>query len=154
MIISTAAAAKEVFQTGSNDLSFSSRPKGLFFEIVSDNYKTLVVTPYGPYWRQLRKLSRSELFSPKRHNSYRGVREEELKNMMALLLEKSQKGEPVNVKSWLYEVSANVMTKMLINKRLAFELCVSQSSENWYFSVLKTLKTLKIRTFFKCSDGF
>jgi cytochrome P450 len=114
VIISTAAAAKEVFQ--SNDVSFSSRPKGLFFEILSD-YKTLVLTPYGPYWRQLRKFSSIELFSAKRHASYRGVREEELRNMMAILLETSQKGEPVNVKSWLYELSANVMTRMLINKR-------------------------------------
>ncbi|KAG0599533.1 hypothetical protein M758_12G159400 [Ceratodon purpureus] len=115
LIISTAAAAKEVFQT--NDVSFSSRPKGLYFEIISDNYKTLVLTPYGPYWRQLRKFSSSELFSAKRHASYRGVREEELRNMLAILLETSEKGEAVNVKSWLYEVSANVMTRMLINKR-------------------------------------
>ena len=115
VIISTAAAAKEVFQA--NDVSLCSRPKGLYFEIISDNYKTLVLTPYGPYWRQLRKFSSSELFSARRYASYRSVREEELRNMMAILLETCQKGEAVNVRSWLYEVSANVMTRMLINKR-------------------------------------
>jgi len=136
VIVSTAAAAKEVFQT--HDVSFSSRPKGLYFEVISDNYKTLVLTPYGPYWRQLRKFSSSELFSPKRHDSYRGLREEELKNMMASLLEAAEKGEPVNVKSWLYECSANVMTRMLINKRfetLRISTAFPPSSQFFFCSV-------------------
>ena len=37
--------------------------------------------------------------------------------MMAILVEQSAKGEAINVKSWLFEVNGNVMTKMLVNKR-------------------------------------
>jgi hypothetical protein len=116
VVISTAAAVKEVFRQ-SNDAGFSNRPKGLFNEVFSDNYRTVVHAPYGPYWRQLRRFSSSELLSPTTVASYRGLREEELRNMMATPVEDSAKGEPINVKSWIFETNANIMTKMLVNKR-------------------------------------
>ena len=116
IVISTAVAAKEVFRQ-SNDAILSDRPQTLMAEMVSDNYRTVVHAPHGPYWRQLRRLYSSELLSPKTLESYRRVREEELRNMMAILVEQSAKGEAINIKSWLFEVNANVMTKMLVNKR-------------------------------------
>lgn len=115
-MISTVAAAKEMFRQ-SNDANFSSRQKGVFTEIMSDKFKTPAHAPYGPYWRQLRKFSSNELFSPKRHASFLGARQEELRTMLKLLTEESAKGEAINLKSWLYDLSANVMTRMLFNKR-------------------------------------
>ena len=77
----------------------------------------------SPYWLKLRKLCRSELFSPKRHASYETVRTEEIHHMMKLLLEMSCNGETViNLKGWLYGVTVNNMTRMLVNKRFVHSI--------------------------------
>jgi len=115
---SSAAAVKELTRP-STDASFANRPKGLFFSILSDNYQTLAHAPHGPYWRQLRQFSSSQLFSPRRHASYQDVRQQELRNMMTVLEQKADTGEAIDLKSWLFELSANVMTRMLISKRSA-----------------------------------
>ena len=115
VLLSTVEATKELFHD--NDEKLLSRPKMLAFEIMSDNYTSMIFAQVGPLWSSLRKLATSELFSPRRVASYAGMRAEELSNMMTLIQEKSEKGEPVNLKDWLYEVDANMMLRMLVNKR-------------------------------------
>ena len=91
IVVSTAAAARELFRT--NDAIFCGRPQKLIWTILggdSTEYKSLTsAAPDGPYWPQLRKLCRTELFSRKRHASYETVRTEEIHHMMKLLLEMS-----------------------------------------------------------------
>ena len=120
IVVSTAAAARELFRT--NDAIFCGRPTKLIWTILgggSTEYKSLgSAAPDGPYWPQLRKLCHTELFSPKRQASYETVRIEEIQYMMKLLLEKSCNGDTgINLKVWLYGVTANNMTRMLVNKR-------------------------------------
>ena len=117
--VSTADVAKELCQT--NDVVFSSRPTHKLANIIlsfgSTEQKSLAAAPYGPYWRQLRRFCTTELFSATRHASYERVRAEEIQNMMQSLLEESKKGDAIDLKSWLYSVNANNMTRMLIKKR-------------------------------------
>ena len=126
IVVSTAAAAKELFRT--NDAIFCGRPKRLIWTVLggdSTEYKSLgSAAPDGPYWPQLRKLCRLELFSPKRHASYETVRTEEIHHMMKLLLEMSSNGDStvVNLKGWLYGVTINNMTRMLLNKRFVHSI--------------------------------
>jgi hypothetical protein len=119
IVVSSAAAARELFRT--NDAIFCGRPQKLIWTVLagSTEYKSITsAAPDGPYWPQLRKLCRLELFSPKRHASYETVRTEEIHHMMKLLLEMSSNGDTVvNLKLWLYGVTANNMTRMLVNKR-------------------------------------
>ena len=125
IVVSTAAAARELFRT--NDAIFCGRPQKLIWTILgggSTEYKSLgSAAPDGPYWPQLRKLCRTELFSHKRHASYETVRTEEIHHMMKLLLEMSCNGETViNLKGWLYGVTVNNMTRMLVNKRFVHSI--------------------------------
>ena len=125
IVVSTAAAASELFHT--NDAIFYGRPKRLFWTIYgggSTKCKSLVsASPDSPYWSQLRKLCRTELFSSKCHASYETVRTEEIFYMMKLLLEKSCNGDTViNLKVWLYSMTANNMTRMLVNKRFVHSI--------------------------------
>lgn len=118
-MVSTAAVAKELCQT--NDVVFSSRPTQKLANIIlsfgSTDHKTLAAAPYGPYWRQVRRFCTTELFSATRHASYERVRAEEIQTMMQSLLEKSRKGDAIDLKSCLYGVNANNMTRMLIKQR-------------------------------------
>jgi hypothetical protein len=71
----------------------------------------------GKLWHTLRRFSSKELLSVKRVASYEGTRREELSNMMQVLLERSNGGEAIDLKHWLFQTAANVVTRMLINKR-------------------------------------
>jgi hypothetical protein len=153
VVLSSAAAVKEMTRP-STDASFSNRPKGLFAAIFSDNYQTLAHAPHGPYWRQLRTFSSTELFSPLRHASYQDAREQELRNMLTVLEQQADKGRAINMKSWLFELSANVMTRMLINKRFANSgLSLTYLFMNWitglralsFASLLKFLQKLLLQ---------
>lgn len=106
--------AKELFRT--NDTVFASRPLRLAGKIYSGG-KNVATTPYGPYWRELRKVFATELFSNRRHASHQKGRTEEIHYMMKLLLQSSKQDPDVNLKTWLYGVASNNMTRMLVNKR-------------------------------------
>lgn len=116
LVVCTVAAAKDLFKT--HDAAFSNRPKRLDHKIISGTtYKSLTSAPYGPYWRQVRRVCNSELFSPALHVSHESVRREEIHSMMKVLLEAAQTGDAVNLQSWSTGVTANNITRMLINKR-------------------------------------
>ena len=116
LAVCTAAAAKELFKT--HDAAFSNRPKRLDHQIIAGTtYKSLTSAPYGPYWRQVRRVCNAELFSPARHASHESVRQDEIHSMMKVLLVASRTGEAIDLQSWATGVTANNMTRMLINKR-------------------------------------
>ena len=114
IVVSTAAVAKEIFQH--NDAVFSSRRRTLNSEVTYDR-KSMGTAPYGPYWRQTRKVYSQELFNPRRQASYESAKLEEIRHMMKNLLNESKQGNDVNLKSWSTGVTANIMTRMLMNKR-------------------------------------
>jgi len=116
LVISTAAAAKEVFRK--HDASFASRPQMLACDIITGGtYRSLSFAPYGPFWRQLRRVANTQLFSPAVHSSHERVRKGEMHHMMRVLVEDVHSGNTINLKSWLTGVTANNMTMMLTNNR-------------------------------------
>lgn len=71
---------------------------------------------------------------------------------MTFLEEESAKGEIINVKSWLFELSGNVMTRMLINKRYFGSGGASQEERNeihhLFLNLLKVSMVAVIGDFF------
>ncbi|XP_050204197.1 cytochrome P450 71B10-like [Mercurialis annua] len=76
VIISSSEAAKDLFKN--HDLSSCSRPSLTGTGKLSYNYLDIAFTPYGDYWREMRKICVLELFSAKRVQSFKSVREEEV----------------------------------------------------------------------------
>ncbi|KAF2320561.1 hypothetical protein GH714_028291 [Hevea brasiliensis] len=76
LIVSSADAAKEVLKT--HDINTCSRPLLAGTGKLSYNYLDVAFTPYGDYWREMRKICVLELFSAKRVQSFQFVREEEI----------------------------------------------------------------------------
>ncbi|KAK7274025.1 hypothetical protein RIF29_15095 [Crotalaria pallida] len=110
IIVSSAEYAKEVMNT--HDVIFASRPRILGSEILAYGSTDIVFSPYGDYWRQLRKICRLELFTPKRINSFRPIREEEFTNLINKIA--SEKGSPINL------TRAVLSTIYTITSRAAF----------------------------------
>uniref|UniRef100_A0A0D9VWY5 trimethyltridecatetraene synthase n=1 Tax=Leersia perrieri TaxID=77586 RepID=A0A0D9VWY5_9ORYZ len=76
VVASSADAARLVLKT--HDAAFADRPLTTAGEFIMYNYKGILHTPYGAYWRMARKLCATELFSPRRVDSYERIRVEEV----------------------------------------------------------------------------
>ncbi|KAG8477816.1 hypothetical protein CXB51_027734 [Gossypium anomalum] len=84
-------------------------------EYTTYNYSDITWSPYGPYWRQARKMCMTELFSAKRLESYEYIRREEMKLLLQGLYESS--GVPIVLKDRLSDLSLNVISRMVFGKK-------------------------------------
>ncbi|KAJ6700935.1 CYTOCHROME P450 98A9 [Salix koriyanagi] len=110
---SSVEMAKTILKT--HDVIFSGRPKTAAGKYTTYNYSDITWSPYGPYWRQARKMCLMELFSAKRLESYEYIRVEELQALLKTLHKSS--GRPINLKDHLTDVSLNVISRMVLGKK-------------------------------------
>ncbi|KAL3748101.1 hypothetical protein ACJRO7_009344 [Eucalyptus globulus] len=85
IVVSSAAMAKEVMNT--HDLVLANRPqifsaKHLFYDCTD-----MAFSPYGAYWRHIRKICILEVLSAKRVRSFSHVREEEVARLVHRIAE-------------------------------------------------------------------
>uniref|UniRef100_A0A2N9GV53 Cytochrome P450 n=1 Tax=Fagus sylvatica TaxID=28930 RepID=A0A2N9GV53_FAGSY len=123
LVISTSELAKECFTT--NDVSLCSRPKIISGKHFGYNYAMLAFTSYGPYWREIRKITSLELLSIRRLELLKGVKASEietsLKDLYKIWTEKkigfSEGHALVDLKQWFGDLSLNVILRMVAGKR-------------------------------------
>ncbi|KAG4140337.1 hypothetical protein ERO13_D06G012300v2 [Gossypium hirsutum] len=113
LVVSDWEIAKECLTV--NDKEFASRPKLASSEILGNNRAMLGFAPYGPYWRQIRKVAAIELLSNHRLELLKHVRESELWNK-----KRSANSDKVLVemRGWFKEVTLNVIMWMIVGKRI------------------------------------
>ena len=107
IIVSSPEYAKEIMKT--HDLIFASRPKVLASDILCYKSTDIVFSPYGNYWRQLRKICTMELFTLKRVNSFRPIREEELTDLCKMI--DSHQGSPFNLTEAVLSSIYNIISR-------------------------------------------
>ncbi|TXG52308.1 hypothetical protein EZV62_021477 [Acer yangbiense] len=135
LIVSNWEIAKECFTT--NDKAFCNRPKALAPEILGYNYVMFGFSPYGPYWRQMRKIATLEILSNHRLERLKHVREFEvklsLKETYSLWIKNKLTSSAdkilVDMKKWFGEITLNVVTRMVVGKRFVGG-STEQESEN------------------------
>ena len=67
IVVSSPEMAKEVMKT--HDTIFANRPFLFSAQILSYDYTNIIFSPYGDYWRKVRKSCSTELLSVKRVQS-------------------------------------------------------------------------------------
>ncbi|XP_062112519.1 cytochrome P450 71B36-like [Humulus lupulus] len=109
VVVSSAEAAKQVMKT--HDLSTCSRPQLHGPRQLTYNYQDLAFSPYGEYWREIRKTCVLELFSVKRVLSHRSVREEEVTKLINSVSHNSSSspGAPVDLTEKLFALTASII---------------------------------------------
>ncbi|XP_039041179.1 trimethyltridecatetraene synthase-like [Hibiscus syriacus] len=113
VIVSSVEMAKAILKT--NDIIFTDRPKNAAGKYTTYNYSDITWSPYGPYWRQARKICLTELFSAKRLESYSHIRREEMILFLKKLYESC--GTPIVLKDHLSTLSLNVISRMVFGKK-------------------------------------
>ncbi|XP_071731466.1 cytochrome P450 CYP82D47-like [Rutidosis leptorrhynchoides] len=114
-------AAKEIFTT--HDAIVSSRPMYTAAKLLGYNYVMFGVSPYGPYWREMRKITTLELLSNRRLEQLKHVHVSELENSIENLYEKLREKRDsegkvlVDIVKWFGELNMNVMLRLVSGKR-------------------------------------
>ncbi|KAK7829291.1 premnaspirodiene oxygenase [Quercus suber] len=92
--ISSSKVAEEVLKT--HVAVFANRPTVLAIEVMCYDNSSLIFSPYGDYWRQMRKICVTELLSPKHVQSFRTIRKEEVWNLIEFISSSEAKGLAIN----------------------------------------------------------
>ncbi|KAL7089919.1 hypothetical protein ACP275_12G007200 [Erythranthe tilingii] len=117
VVVSSPAAAELVLKT--HDLVFASRPKSAAAEYMSYEQKNIVFGPYGPYWRDMRKLCTLELLSSLRISQFRAVRAAELRLMVDSLKQAAELGEIVDLSARVSGVNGDMNCLMVFGRKYA-----------------------------------
>ncbi|KAJ0973736.1 hypothetical protein J5N97_015701 [Dioscorea zingiberensis] len=112
LILSSLAAAAEALIK--NDTLFSNHPNFKVGQPLGYNNTTMFFTPFGPHWRNLRRLTAVELFSTRRLNLLSDIRSNEFLSLVRRMIDSS--GE-IELKARLFEMTYNSMSKMVVGKR-------------------------------------
>nr|BAF98467.1 cytochrome P450 [Coptis japonica var. dissecta] len=115
LVVSSPSAAEDCL--AKNDIIFANRPHLLMGKILGHDYTTLLWAPYGPNWRNLRKISAIELLSANRLQSYSDIRHDEVKSMVQRLSGQGNEYRTVEMKTMIFELTLNVMMTMIAGKR-------------------------------------
>ncbi|KAF3624054.1 putative protein TRIGALACTOSYLDIACYLGLYCEROL 3, chloroplastic-like isoform X1 [Capsicum annuum] len=94
IIVTSAEVAKQVLKT--HDLAFASRPKFMGIDIICYGSRDIAYSPYGEYWRQMRKICIMELLSAKNVRSFSSIRHDEVVRLIDSIRYYSSSGELIN----------------------------------------------------------
>ncbi|KAE7998438.1 hypothetical protein FH972_002983 [Carpinus fangiana] len=113
VVASSPEMAKQFLKT--HDHVFASRPQPAAGKHISYDYSDILWAPYGPYFRQARKIYMSEIFTPKRLESYEYIRVEERSALLSRLHALS--GNPIKVKEQLVLYTLSVISRVALGKK-------------------------------------
>jgi len=113
LVVSSPDMAKEIFKT--RDLVFASRPPSAAAKHFYYNSSNIGLAPYGPYWRQMRKVCVSQLLSSARLDYFGFIREEEVSAMISSVAANSH--HPVNIRKTLSTLAIDIMCRMAFGRK-------------------------------------
>ncbi|ESQ35514.1 hypothetical protein EUTSA_v10008097mg [Eutrema salsugineum] len=114
VVISSSEAAEAVLKT--HDLECCSRPKTVGTGKLSYGFKDISFTPYGAYWREMRKLVVIELFSLRKVQSFRYIREEEIALMVKKLSASALTQSPVDLSKTFFSLTASIICRVALGQ--------------------------------------
>ncbi|KAF3964599.1 hypothetical protein CMV_011128 [Castanea mollissima] len=117
IVVSSWEIAKECFTT--NDKAFANRPKSSAQEILGYNYAMIGFSPYGPYWRQVKKMATLEVLSNYRLETLKHIREAEVNDSIKEIYKLLVKNNKVllEMERWLGYTVLNVICRMVVGQR-------------------------------------
>ncbi|KAI3759028.1 hypothetical protein L6452_06601 [Arctium lappa] len=124
LVVSNSEIAKDCFTT--NDKVLASRPKAEAIKILTNNYAFFAFTPYGDYWRHVRKIIMLQVLSQRRVEMLEGIRVSEvrasIKDIYDAWVDKneSEKSDMVKVEmnQWFGILMLNIMARIISGKKL------------------------------------
>ncbi|GFP89870.1 cytochrome p450 81e8 [Phtheirospermum japonicum] len=115
LLVSSPSAAEECL--AKNDVVFANRPRLLAGKHLGYNYTSMVWASYGDHWRNLRKISTIEILSAHKLQILHAIRADEVESTIRALQRASEGRRAVDMKAVLFEMTMNVMMRMIAGKK-------------------------------------
>ncbi|KAI3470310.1 hypothetical protein Pfo_030990 [Paulownia fortunei] len=116
LVISSAKLAKEVLKT--QDFAFCSRPRHYGQQKLSYNCLDIAFSPYSDYWREVRKFTTIHLFSLRKIQSFRPIREDEISRMVTKISGfASSSHQAVNLSEIAMALGSTLICRIAFGKR-------------------------------------
>ncbi|XP_076893698.1 cytochrome P450 98A2-like [Bidens hawaiensis] len=117
VIVSSSELAKEVLKE--NDQLLADRHRSRSANSFSRGGQDLIWADYGPHYVKVRKVCNLELFSPKKLEALRPIREDEVTAMVESIFKDSNenRGKALVMRGYLGSVAFNNITRLTFGKR-------------------------------------
>ncbi|KAK1422270.1 hypothetical protein QVD17_25261 [Tagetes erecta] len=115
VVISSATLAKEILKT--QDLIFCDRPLFTGQRKVTYDGVDIAFSPYSEHWKEMRKIFALHLFSPKKVQSFRSIREDEVSRVMNAIHDCALSYKKVNLSDMMKNVTNDIMMRVSFGKR-------------------------------------
>ncbi|KAJ9536228.1 hypothetical protein OSB04_un000594 [Centaurea solstitialis] len=114
IVVSSASLATEVLKT--QDIVFCSRPPLLGQLKLSYGGMDMAFSPYNKNWRDMRKIFTLHLLGPKRVQSFRHIREDEVSITMKNIHGLALSSKVVNMSEIMKSMTSNLMLRVSVGK--------------------------------------
>lgn len=115
LVVSSADMTKEIIKN--HDAVFSGRPKSTAANILLYGSQDIAFSPYGEFWRQIRKICILELLSLKRVQQFQYAREEEVAELVNRIRKACLGQSPINLSQMLITTSSNIVSRCIIGEK-------------------------------------
>ncbi|XP_074306945.1 cytochrome P450 83B1-like [Silene latifolia] len=140
VVVQSAELAKEVMQT--QDLNFCSRPIFVGSRKLGYNGLDISFTPYGEYFREVKKLASFNLLSSKRVESFAPIRREQVSRLIdKVSLLSSSSSQVVNLSELILSFGCSNFCKLAFGMRY-------EEDEGKFDEILKELQGLFVGFFY------
>ncbi|KAM3393265.1 hypothetical protein ACQJBY_014119 [Aegilops geniculata] len=124
VVVSSRSAAEEVLRE--KDICMASRPILMVSEILLYGNLDITFSPYGAYWRTLRKICTVELLSERKVRQFSPVRDNETMSLVKNIRVAGRGGNPFNLGRLLVSCSNSITGKTAFG-----EMCSSELQEEF-----------------------
>ncbi|KAJ8769676.1 hypothetical protein K2173_005279 [Erythroxylum novogranatense] len=115
-IVVSSPKVAELFLKTHNHV-FANRPPLEAAKYLSYDQKGLAFAPYGPYWRNMRKLCTLELLSNHKNNSFNSMRKDEIDLLIESIKQASYERVAVDLSAKVSSVGAYISCRMIFGKK-------------------------------------
>nr|AJD87469.1 cytochrome P450 CYP76AD13 [Basella alba] len=147
IVISSPKVAKEMFLK--HDSACSSRRVPDCFKIIGHEQVSMVWLPANHRWRNLRKISATQLFTNLRLDANQGLRREKINDLIQFVKDSCGSGLAIDIGKAAFTTSLNLLSNTFFSVELAsYDSSISHEFKELVWRVLEVGATPNISDFF------
>ncbi|KAJ9550543.1 hypothetical protein OSB04_014588 [Centaurea solstitialis] len=106
-----------------HDIVFASRPDILSAYLISDGYRTTIMSPFGDQWKKMRRILNHNILSSRIHKWLQPKRDQEANHLLRFICNQIEKQDDlsgrglINIRSVSQQFFGNLIRKMVFGKR-------------------------------------